>query len=71
MYQIVLVDHTFVINFVSLKFAGCSRNVCTTDKVAMYTITALTCFSCIANISYDESVHRPTLQHFINVTLNI
>ena len=52
MYKIVWVDHTIVINFVSLKFADCSRNVCTTDKVAMYTITALTCFSCIADIDY-------------------
>ena len=42
MYKIVRVDHTIVINFVSLKFADCSRNVSTTDKLAMYTITALT-----------------------------
>ena len=52
MYKIVLVSHTIVINFVSLKFANCSRNVSTTDKVAMYTVTALTFFSCIADIDY-------------------
>ena len=36
MYKIVRVDHTIVINYVSLEFADCSRNFSTTDKVAMY-----------------------------------